>query len=84
MATQRAIKVNVTIPLPEKDKQTLSPKAPCSACGKCGQQSQKTKDAIGQVAEILLMLASGQCPPDQVMDAGARIEALLRRYYSHQ
>lgn len=93
------IKIETTIPLPEKERQALSSKAPCGACGKCGQkqlsnEAEKTDPSaslrmtgsplLQHAGETLLNLAGGAYTLEQLSTALEIIETLLKRHYDNQ
>jgi hypothetical protein len=77
----QAVKINITIPLPEK-VQAIPPKPPCSdcsACGKCGQNVNN--NALWVAGETMIKLLTGQYSPEQIGGALEMLDVMLRKYY---
>lgn len=92
MATQRSIKVNVTIPLPETQPQPNTAQSPvsaassggqCTACGKC-RRPENPKPLLQHAGETLLNLAAGAYTLEQLSAALEIIETLLKRHYDNR
>lgn len=89
MATQRSIKVNVTIPLPETQQPNpaQSPGSAgcgggqCTACGKCGKPESPLLQHAG---DTLLNMAAGAYTLEQLSTALEIIETLLKRHYDNR
>lgn len=83
----QAVRINITLPLPEKQESTPD-KLPCpdgcggkcSTCGKSGQVGEPNP-LLQQAGQILVKLLTGQYKPEQYEGAFDVLDTILRRHY---